>query len=109
MEPITSATLRAFLQRLGERLNEVINRAWNRCLGVWQGFDEQRARLPTPALPPSPRRLPVVYPIGSARLCASFPLALGAFLNVVLTCRSGGISMPFPSNSSLTVTICSLG
>jgi hypothetical protein len=29
-----------------ERLNEAINRAWNRCLGVWQSFDEQRARLP---------------------------------------------------------------
>ncbi|MBN1811807.1 MAG: SAM-dependent DNA methyltransferase [Anaerolineae bacterium] len=29
-----------------ERLNEAINRAWNRCLGVWQGFHEQRGRLP---------------------------------------------------------------
>jgi len=30
----------------GERLNEAINRAWNRCLGAWQAFDAQRARLP---------------------------------------------------------------
>jgi len=29
----------------GERINEAINRAWNRLLGVWQGFDEQRRRL----------------------------------------------------------------
>jgi len=29
-----------------ERLNEAINRSWNRCLGVWQSFDEQRNRLP---------------------------------------------------------------
>ena len=29
-----------------ERLNEAINRSWNRCLGVWQSFDEQRSRLP---------------------------------------------------------------
>jgi hypothetical protein len=29
-----------------ERLNEAINRSWNRLLGVWQSFDEQRARLP---------------------------------------------------------------
>jgi len=30
----------------GERLNEAVNRAWNRCLGAWRGFDAQRARLP---------------------------------------------------------------
>lgn len=30
----------------GERLNEAINRSWNRCLGAWIGFDEQRQRLP---------------------------------------------------------------
>ena len=30
-----------------ERLNEAINRAWNRCLGVWQSFDDQRQRLPS--------------------------------------------------------------
>ncbi len=30
----------------GERLNEAINRAWNRCLGAWRAFDAQRARLP---------------------------------------------------------------
>ncbi len=30
----------------GERLNEAINRAWNRCLGAWQAFDAQRVRLP---------------------------------------------------------------
>jgi len=30
-----------------ERLNEAVNRAWNRCLGVWQGFDDQRIRLPS--------------------------------------------------------------
>ncbi|HOU14101.1 MAG TPA: hypothetical protein PKZ84_13395 [Anaerolineae bacterium] len=30
----------------GERLNEAISRAWNRCLGAWQAFDAQRARLP---------------------------------------------------------------
>lgn len=29
----------------GERLNEAINRSWNRCLGAWTGFDEQRQRL----------------------------------------------------------------
>ncbi|MFQ5401576.1 MAG: Eco57I restriction-modification methylase domain-containing protein, partial [Anaerolineae bacterium] len=29
-----------------ERLNEAINRAWNRCLGVWQSFNEQRQKLP---------------------------------------------------------------
>ena len=30
----------------GERLNEAVNRAWNRCLGAWKGFDEQRGKLP---------------------------------------------------------------
>ncbi len=30
-----------------ERLNEAINRSWNRLLGVWQSFDDQRSRLPT--------------------------------------------------------------
>lgn len=29
----------------GERLNEAINRAWNRCLGAWLTFDEQRRGL----------------------------------------------------------------
>ena len=29
-----------------ERLNEAINRAWNRCLGAWASFNDQRARLP---------------------------------------------------------------
>ena len=29
-----------------ERLNEAINRSWNRCVGVWQGFNEQREHLP---------------------------------------------------------------
>jgi hypothetical protein len=29
-----------------EKLNEAINRAWNRCLGVWQSFEQQRRRLP---------------------------------------------------------------
>ena len=29
-----------------ERLNEAVNRSWNRLLGVWQSFDEQRGRLP---------------------------------------------------------------
>jgi hypothetical protein len=28
-----------------ERLNEAVNRSWNRLLGVWQSFDEQRSRL----------------------------------------------------------------
>ena len=30
----------------GERLNEAINRAWNRCLGAWLSFDDQRRKLP---------------------------------------------------------------
>jgi hypothetical protein len=30
----------------GERLNEAVNRAWNRCLGAWNSFDEQRQTLP---------------------------------------------------------------
>jgi hypothetical protein len=29
-----------------ERLNEAISRSWNRLLGVWEGFDEQRRDLP---------------------------------------------------------------
>jgi hypothetical protein len=29
-----------------ERLNEAISRSWNRLLGVWEGFDEQRKNLP---------------------------------------------------------------
>jgi len=29
-----------------ERLNEAISRSWNRLLGVWEGFDEQRKDLP---------------------------------------------------------------
>ncbi|MCB0014056.1 MAG: hypothetical protein KDE34_19225 [Anaerolineales bacterium] len=28
-----------------ERLNEAISRSWQRCLGVWEGFNEQRERL----------------------------------------------------------------
>ena len=30
----------------GERLNEAVNRAWNRCLGAWISFDEGRQKLP---------------------------------------------------------------
>jgi hypothetical protein len=30
----------------GERLNEAVNRAWNRCLGAWTAFQDGRARLP---------------------------------------------------------------
>ncbi|HET6444003.1 MAG TPA: hypothetical protein VFI27_05420, partial [candidate division Zixibacteria bacterium] len=29
-----------------ERLNEAISRSWNRLLGVWEGFNEQRLGLP---------------------------------------------------------------
>ncbi|MGI6209880.1 MAG: DNA methyltransferase, partial [Anaerolineae bacterium] len=29
-----------------ERLNEAVNRAWNRCQAAWAGFEEGRARLP---------------------------------------------------------------
>lgn len=29
-----------------ERLNEAINRSWNRLLGVWESFDERRQELP---------------------------------------------------------------
>lgn len=29
-----------------DRLNEAINRAWNRCLAAWQAFQEQRETLP---------------------------------------------------------------
>lgn len=29
-----------------ERLNEAINRSWNRLLGVWESFDERRQALP---------------------------------------------------------------
>ncbi len=29
-----------------ERINEAINRAWNRCLGAWHAFDELREALP---------------------------------------------------------------
>ncbi len=28
-----------------EKLNEAINRSWNRCLGVWQSFNDQRQNL----------------------------------------------------------------
>ena len=30
----------------GERLNEAVNRAWNRCTGAWKGFKEQSDKLP---------------------------------------------------------------
>lgn len=30
----------------GEKLNEAINRAWNRCLGAWASFQERQQRLP---------------------------------------------------------------
>ncbi|MFM7581369.1 MAG: hypothetical protein ACKO9F_01420, partial [Caldilinea sp.] len=30
----------------GERLNEAVNRAWNRCRSAWQHFDEARRTLP---------------------------------------------------------------
>jgi hypothetical protein len=29
-----------------EKPNEAINRAWNRCLGVWRSFNDQRQNLP---------------------------------------------------------------
>lgn len=29
-----------------ERLNEAVSRSWNRLLGVWRGFDDQRRSLP---------------------------------------------------------------
>lgn len=29
-----------------ERPNEAINRAWNRCLGVWRSYNDQRQNLP---------------------------------------------------------------
>ena len=31
----------------GERINEAVNRAWNRCTGAWKGFKEQRDKLST--------------------------------------------------------------
>ena len=31
---------------VGERLNEAINRSWNRCLGAWRSFAAQREALP---------------------------------------------------------------
>src|SRR5690606_10932833 len=30
----------------GERLNEAINRSWNRLLGAWETFESARATLP---------------------------------------------------------------
>jgi len=37
---------------------------------------------------------------GNGIVCALPPLAFDAFLNVVLTCRSGGMSMPLPPAST---------
>ena len=67
-----------------------------------------RARAPLARNQPRP--LPASYcSKGSSIVCASSPLAFGAFLNVALTCRIGGMSMPWPPSSSATVRICSLG
>ena len=30
----------------GERLGDAITRAWNRCQGVWETFNDQRRQLP---------------------------------------------------------------
>lgn len=30
----------------GERINEAVNHAWNRCAGAWKGFREQSEKLP---------------------------------------------------------------
>ncbi len=31
----------------GERVNEAVNRAWNRCVGAWKGFKEQSEKIAT--------------------------------------------------------------
>jgi len=48
-------------------------------------------------------------PSGSVIVCVVLAFAFGALLKVLLTCPSGGMSMPLPASRSATVRICSLG
>lgn len=58
-----------------ERLNEVINRAWNRCEGVWRGYQSDSAALPeTDAGTTTTRErwlLPLFQELGYGRLLTS--------------------------------------
>ena len=66
----------------GERLNEVITGSWNRLLGAWTAFREDRARLSEgdPAVGRTRERwlLPLFSELGYGRLVAARPLEIDA-------------------------------
>ncbi|MCL6640867.1 MAG: SAM-dependent methyltransferase, partial [Candidatus Rokubacteria bacterium] len=59
----------------GERLNEAINRSWNRLVGAWAAFQDQLARLPASDLATALTRerwlLPLFQELGYGRLSAA--------------------------------------
>ena len=62
----------------GEKLNEAINRSWNRLVGVWSGFQAALARLTEgdPATTPTREKwlLPLFGELGYGRLLAARPI-----------------------------------
>ena len=65
-------TPEAYHLAAGEKINEAINRAWNRCLGAWATFQSAAAKLPENDLGTSITRerwlLPLFQELGYGRL-----------------------------------------
>jgi hypothetical protein len=65
----------------GEKLNEAINRSWNRLAGVWSSFQSGLARLsdrdPATGLTREKWLLPIFHELGYGRLLPAGPLEIG--------------------------------
>ncbi len=65
----------------GERLNETINRSWNRLTGLWTAFKTARAKLPATDQGTSLTRerwlLPILQELGYGRLPLEKPIEIG--------------------------------
>src|ERR1017187_1318254 len=64
----------------GEKLNEAINRSWNRLVGVWSGFQSVLAKLPSTDTAASATRekwlLPLFQELGYGRLILAKPVEI---------------------------------
>ena len=63
----------------GEKLNEAINRSWNRLVGVWSGFQSVLAKLCRATRQPVRREkwlLPLFQELGYGRLIAAKPIEI---------------------------------
>jgi hypothetical protein len=74
-------TPEAYHLAAGVKINEAINRAWNRCLGAWASFQSAAARLPENDLGTSITRerwlLPLFQELGYGRLVPAKAIEIG--------------------------------